>query len=243
MSTTPPSERLVRVWKRRRTDQRDICARTAKVLAEGNVIGWFQGRSEFGPRALGNRSIIADPRTAEMKDILNSAGQAPPGRSGRSRPIVLVERAERDLRRRRRVALHAARQARAAGMARQDPGHRARRRHRARADRAAGQPTSVSTGCSRSSTRITGVPVLLNTSFNVKGEPIVETPERCRRVLPHHRHRLSRPARYADQQGPLPQGHRPAGEGLHRRRPHRKIHPRRLSPSSPLPVLTGRGSG
>ena len=42
------------------------------MLADGNVIGWFQGRSEFGPRALGNRSILADPRKAEMKDILNN---------------------------------------------------------------------------------------------------------------------------------------------------------------------------
>ena len=40
-------------------------------MSEGNVLGWFQGRSEFGPRALGNRSILADPRTAEMKDKLN----------------------------------------------------------------------------------------------------------------------------------------------------------------------------
>ena len=50
----------------------DICRDTAKLLADQKVIGWFQGRSEFGPRALGNRSLIADPRRAEMKDILNS---------------------------------------------------------------------------------------------------------------------------------------------------------------------------
>ena len=41
---------------------------TAKRLAEGKLIGWVQGRSEFGPRALGNRSILADPRSPEMKD-------------------------------------------------------------------------------------------------------------------------------------------------------------------------------
>src|SRR5690606_33458272 len=50
----------------------NVCADTAKILADGKVVGWFQGRSEFGPRALGNRSILADPRKAEMKDILNS---------------------------------------------------------------------------------------------------------------------------------------------------------------------------
>ncbi len=44
----------------------------AQYLADGKVVGWFQGRAEFGPRALGNRSILADPRRAEMKDILNA---------------------------------------------------------------------------------------------------------------------------------------------------------------------------
>lgn len=44
----------------------------ARILAAGKILGWFQGRSEFGPRALGNRSILADPRPAEMKDILNA---------------------------------------------------------------------------------------------------------------------------------------------------------------------------
>jgi carbamoyltransferase len=43
----------------------------ARDLAEGLIVGWFQGRMEFGPRALGNRSILADPRRAEMKDVLN----------------------------------------------------------------------------------------------------------------------------------------------------------------------------
>lgn len=49
----------------------DIVARTADLLADGQAIGWVQGRSEFGPRALGNRSILADPRPAENKDIIN----------------------------------------------------------------------------------------------------------------------------------------------------------------------------
>jgi carbamoyltransferase len=50
----------------------ELMDRTAQALAEGRVIGWFQGRMEFGPRALGNRSILADPRRADMKDLLNS---------------------------------------------------------------------------------------------------------------------------------------------------------------------------
>lgn len=45
---------------------------TAQEIADGKIVGWFQGRMEFGPRALGSRSILADPRRADMKDILNS---------------------------------------------------------------------------------------------------------------------------------------------------------------------------
>ncbi|OFW16280.1 MAG: carbamoyltransferase [Acidobacteria bacterium RIFCSPLOWO2_12_FULL_67_14] len=49
-----------------------LCRHTADALAQGRIVGWFQGRMEWGPRALGNRSILADPRRAEMKDILNA---------------------------------------------------------------------------------------------------------------------------------------------------------------------------
>ena len=52
-------------------DEATLCKRTAAAIAEGRVIGWFQGRLEWGPRALGNRSILGDPRRADMKDILN----------------------------------------------------------------------------------------------------------------------------------------------------------------------------
>jgi carbamoyltransferase len=50
----------------------ELCKRTAKEIAQGKVVGWFQGRMEWGPRALGNRSIVVDPRRAEMKDVLNA---------------------------------------------------------------------------------------------------------------------------------------------------------------------------
>ncbi|MEW6063424.1 MAG: carbamoyltransferase C-terminal domain-containing protein [Nanoarchaeota archaeon] len=50
----------------------DIAKDAAKLLSEGKIVGWFQGRMEFGPRALGSRSILADPRKAEMKDIINA---------------------------------------------------------------------------------------------------------------------------------------------------------------------------
>ena len=52
-------------------DERELCRLTAEEVAKGNVVGWFQGRMEWGPRALGNRSIVCDPRRADMKDILN----------------------------------------------------------------------------------------------------------------------------------------------------------------------------
>jgi carbamoyltransferase len=51
--------------------QEDLLRRTAAVIADGKIVGWFQGRAEWGPRALGNRSILADPRRPDMKEILN----------------------------------------------------------------------------------------------------------------------------------------------------------------------------
>jgi len=52
-------------------DEATLCSQTATAVARGEVVGWFQGRMEWGPRALGNRSIVGDPRRADMKDILN----------------------------------------------------------------------------------------------------------------------------------------------------------------------------
>ncbi len=51
--------------------EEELIKAAAKEIADGKILGWFQGRMEWGPRALGNRSILADPRRAEMKDILN----------------------------------------------------------------------------------------------------------------------------------------------------------------------------
>lgn len=52
-------------------DFHTLCSRVAELLDQGNVVGWFQGRMEFGPRALGNRSILGDPRNPEMQKKLN----------------------------------------------------------------------------------------------------------------------------------------------------------------------------
>lgn len=152
----------------------NICSDVAKILAEGKVVGWFQGRSEFGPRALGNRSILADPRKAEMKDILNSrVKHRQPFRP--FAPIVLVERAgeifEGD----------------------QDSPYMLlaknvypKWRDKIPAIVHVDGTARVQTVSRESNERlynllkefeaITGVPVLINTSFNVKGEPIVEKP-------------------------------------------------------------------
>jgi carbamoyltransferase len=152
----------------------DICAETAKLLAEGHVFGWFQGRAEFGPRALGNRSILADPRTPEMKDKLNKRVKHRQAFRPFA-PIVLAERASEifegdeespfmllakrvrpEWRDRIPAIVHVDGTARVQTV-RQDTNERLHR-------------------LLKEFEAITGVPVLLNTSFNVKGEPIVETP-------------------------------------------------------------------
>jgi carbamoyltransferase len=52
-------------------DEEELLKKTAQTIADGKIVGWFQGRMEWGPRALGNRSILADPRSATIKDVLN----------------------------------------------------------------------------------------------------------------------------------------------------------------------------
>ena len=62
--------------KFRALDEDRVARETAKLISAGKIIGWFQGRAEWGPRALGNRSILADPRRAEMKYNPQRAHQA-----------------------------------------------------------------------------------------------------------------------------------------------------------------------
>ncbi|MFH1587259.1 MAG: carbamoyltransferase C-terminal domain-containing protein [Candidatus Diapherotrites archaeon] len=71
--------------------ERNIAKKCAELISRGNIVGWFQGRMEWGPRALGNRSILADPRNRRMKDVINSIK----GREGFRplAPAVLEERA------------------------------------------------------------------------------------------------------------------------------------------------------
>ena len=157
------------------TRSADICRETAKLLADQRVIGWFQGPSEFGPRALGNRSLLADPRKADMKDILNRRVKHRQAFRPFA-PIVLVERAhevfegEEDS-----PFMLLAKRVR--------PEWRDRIAATVHVDGTARVQTVTEAGnpllyrLLRDFEALTGVPVLINTSFNVKGEPIVETPD------------------------------------------------------------------
>ena len=132
--TSRPNCRNFWCVSRSRPSAARMCRDTAKLLADQRVIGWFQDGSEFGPRALGNRSLIADPRKPEMKDILNSRVKHSPGVPPFA-PIVLAERmkeifeGDHDL-----PFMLIAKPVRPEW--RQDSGDRACRRHRARPDRA-----------------------------------------------------------------------------------------------------------
>lgn len=152
----------------------DICAEAAKLLSEGNVLGWFQGRSEFGPRALGNRSILADPRTAEMKDKLNKRVKHRQAFRPFA-PIVLAERAaeifEGDEESPYMLVAKRVRPewiARIPAIVHVDGTARVQTVRKDTNERLYRLLQEFDA--------LTGVPVLLNTSFNVKGEPIVETP-------------------------------------------------------------------
>jgi carbamoyltransferase len=152
----------------------DICRDTAKLLADQEVIGWFQGGSEFGPRALGNRSLLADPRKPEMKDILNSRVKHRQAFRPFA-PIILAERArevfegEEDS-----PFMLIAKRVRPEWRDRIPAIVHVDGTARVQTVREATNP--VLYRLLKEFEALTGVPVLINTSFNVKGEPIVETP-------------------------------------------------------------------
>lgn len=151
---------------------------TVHRLDDGKVIGWFQGRFEWGPRALGNRSILADPRSTEMKDIVNTKIKfREPFRP--FAPSVLAKSAEKYF------ALPNAQESMPARfMLLVVPVHE---------DQQDVIPAVSHLGTARVQTvhqetnpryynlidrfgDATGVPMLLNTSFNLRGEPVVNTP-------------------------------------------------------------------
>ena len=153
----------------------DITGVAAELIANGKIIGWFQGRMEGGPRALGNRSILADPRDPDMKDKLNS--QIKHRESWRPFcPSMLNEdRSEYfdfdhespfmilafDVKEEKRSEIPSV--VHVDGTARPQTVTK--------------QQNPVYHDLISKFKKITGVPVLINTSFNIKGEPIVCTPE------------------------------------------------------------------
>jgi carbamoyltransferase len=164
---------LVRIQiEAKRSD--NICRDTAKLLADQRVIGWFQGASEFGPRALGNRSLLGDPRKPEMKDILNSRVKHRQAFRPFA-PIVLAERMKeifegdedspfmliaKPVRKEWRDKIPA--------IVHVDG--------TARVQTVREETNPMLYRLLKEFDALTGVPVLINTSFNIKGEPIVETP-------------------------------------------------------------------
>ena len=153
----------------------NIFSETAQILADGKIVGWFQGRSEVGPRALGNRSILANPSLPEMKDRVNN--QVKHRESWRPfAPSVLEERVDRYVANPMPspfmiLAFNALpeRQAEIVAAAHVDGTIR---------------PQTVSKATNprywqliKRFEEITGIPAVLNTSFNVDSQPIVNTPE------------------------------------------------------------------
>jgi carbamoyltransferase len=161
-------------------DDDRLIDRTVDGLRGGKVVGWYQGRFEWGPRALGNRSIIADPGNADMKDIVNVKIKfREPFRP--FAPSVLAERAAAyfdledpprhfparymlyvtDVRPEKQDALPAI--THVDGTGRLQTVHKEFSPRYYRLIETFGQANG-------------GMPVILNTSFNLKGEPIVSTP-------------------------------------------------------------------
>lgn len=174
-------ERVLRAARVPFTEPEDAIALTARELASGAIVGWMDGRLEAGPRALGQRSILADPRRAESRDRINSAVKyrelwrpfapvLPADAAGRyfdhwtmSRFMTMAFRANDRMKAEAPAAVHVDGTARAQLV---DP-----------AANPAMSRLLAEFGA------ITGVPVLVNTSFNVRGEAIVNTTEDALRTF------------------------------------------------------------
>jgi carbamoyltransferase len=160
-------------------DERAMLDRAAGLIAAGRVLGWHQGRFEWGPRALGQRSILADPRRADMKDVVNVKIKfREPYRP--FAPSVLQEAADTYF-----DTAGASAQYPARFMLLVEPVKEAARAvlpATTHVDHSARLQTVVQSASPRYHALIsrvgddTGVPVVMNTSFNLRGEPIVNTP-------------------------------------------------------------------
>jgi carbamoyltransferase len=161
----------------------NIAGEAAQWIAEGRIVGWFQGRSEFGPRALGSRSILADPRCPEMKDKLNRKVKfREPFRP--FAPAVLEEC----------VSEYFETDQPSPFMLLVVPSRPVKRDQIASALHVDGTARlqTINAGSNgifyelvSAFYRQTGVPMVINTSFNVAGQPIVESPEDALFTLTH----------------------------------------------------------
>jgi carbamoyltransferase len=152
----------------------ELLRTVARLIADQKVVGWFQGRMEFGPRALGNRSILADARRAENRDRVNLKIKF--RESFRPfAPVVLEDHCSEyfDLDRPSPYML-------LVGQVREDKRVIPSVTHvdgSARIQTVSRETNPIFYDLIAEFYRLTGVPVIINTSFNVRGEPIVCTPE------------------------------------------------------------------
>ncbi|WP_114395307.1 carbamoyltransferase [Oleisolibacter albus] len=176
-------------------DEAGLMARTADALAEGQAVGWFQGRMEFGPRALGNRSILGDPRSPTMQRDLNLKIKFREGfrpfapavlreaaadwfQLKEDSPYMLVTTPVLEQRRLVLTPEQAARQGfDALSVARSTVPAVTHVDYSARVQTVDERTNPRFAALLRAFEARTGCPMVINTSFNVRGEPIVHTPE------------------------------------------------------------------
>jgi carbamoyltransferase len=151
----------------------DPATTAAEMLAEGRIIGWFQGRSEFGPRALGNRSILGDPRSIKMKDDINARIKFREEFRPFA-PAVLEERAS-ELFEMERPSPYMTMTFNVRPLWRDRLQAVTHVDNTARVQTVNKQTHPLFYNLIAAFERRTGVPAVLNTSFNARGEPIVET--------------------------------------------------------------------
>lgn len=170
-------ERADCVWTKVETFD-ELCNQVAVRLAAGKVIAWFQGRMEFGPRALGNRSILADPRDPGMRERINRLVKKREG----FRPFAPVVTAE-SARRYFEIApgdedtfAHMLYVTQVLPAYRQKLPAITHVDGSARVQTVSQEQNPPLWRLLKAFEQVTGLPILLNTSFNVKGEPIVCTP-------------------------------------------------------------------
>jgi len=160
-------------------ESNNLLETTAKLISEKNVVGWFQGKMEWGPRALGNRSILADPRNSDMKDILNE--KIKHRESFRPfAPSILEEYLEEyfELNTPSPYMLLVAKI--------KKPESIPAVTHldgTGRVQTVSKESNPLYYNLIENFFKITNIPVIINTSMNVRGEPIVNTPEQAYQML------------------------------------------------------------